>query len=245
MPLDGVFSTDGVTTVGGVVEAVVCAGTDGDCPRPAVGGRLPFRDGVLSTDGVTTVGGVAGVTVCAEVLVDCPRPTLGGRLLFRDGVFSAEGVTTVGGVAGVTVFAGEDICPRFPLCPSDSLFEAVLGPSFSDVWPFDRPIAGGFAGACVESATVGLPGGACRTCDRPDGAFDGRKFSISFAANGWPGCAASLACCRSKDTGGAGGGVFATTGRLTTSDLGCETCLPSEAVGPRTLDRLGATSALR
>jgi len=157
--LDGEASPDGVTTVGGVAGATVCAGAFGDCPRLALGGRLPFLDCAFSPDGVTTVGGVVGATVCAGAFVDCPRLALGGRLLFLDCGFSPDGVTTVGGAVGATVCLGADICPRFSLRPSDSLFAVVLGALLSD----ECLLIGGLDGACTESATVVLPGGACRT----------------------------------------------------------------------------------
>jgi len=115
------------------------------CPRLPLGGRLLF-------------GGAVGATVCTGTFEDCPRLALGGRLLFLGCEFFPD-VTTVGGVAGATVCRWEDICPRFALCPSGSLFDAVLGEPLSDGCLF----IGGFDGACMESATVGLPTGACRT----------------------------------------------------------------------------------
>jgi hypothetical protein len=141
--LDCEFSPDGVTTVGGPAGATVCSGAFEDCPRLALGGRLLFLGWAFSPDGVVTVGGADGATVCAGALDDCPRLALGGRLLFLGWALSPDGVTTVGGVAGATVCLWEDIWPRFPLCPSGSLFDALLGPPLSD----ECLLIGGVAGA--------------------------------------------------------------------------------------------------
>lgn len=102
-----------------------------------------------------------------------------------------------------------------------------------------------FAGGKLESAVAARPGGAWRTRDRSAELFPGRSVSISFPASGWPGCAASFACCRSNGTGGGGGGVFATIVRSITLAGGCAARFPPPADGPRTLFLVGATSALR
>ena len=107
----------------------------------------------------------------------------------------------------------------------------------------ELPTAGGLTGRLVLSV-AGLPGGACLTKGCAAAAFAGRKLCTSWTANGWPGCFASSCCCLANGTGGGGGVVFATTGRLTTASGGRATRLAVGADVPRTLSRLGATTAL-
>ena len=107
----------------------------------------------------------------------------------------------------------------------------------------ELPTAGGLTGRLVLSV-AGLPGGACLTKGCTVAAFAGRKLCTSWTASGWPGCFARSCCCLAKGTAGGGGVVFATTGRLTTASGGRATRLAVGADVPRTLSRVGATTAL-
>ena len=91
---------------------------------------------------------------------------------------------------------------------------------------------------------VGLPGGACFTKGWAVATFAGRKLCTCSGGSGRPGFLASSCCCLAKGTGGGGGVVFATTGRLATASGGLAIRLAVWAVSPRTLSRVGATTAL-